>query len=591
MRLAAVALAVWVSAVSSPGAAEQRVLRMAGEGPVKTLDPIQADDSASRKACGAVFDTLLCYSYQERPYRLIPSMLAEMPAHSPDFTEYRFKLRADLCFPAVGGLPGGPITAYDVKFSLLRLADGRNHSPLYWMIRGKLRGIERFHQDSLKAPPGDYSLYDREIPGIVVHNDLEFSLCLERPDPRFIYLLAVPNTAVVSRRAVEHFGEGFARNPVGSGPFILARWQHDYKLVLQRNPQYRREAFPGAESPGDRGRPLPLCDRIEILMVRQPMTAWMLFLQGGLDVNALDRDNLDLATADGERPVPALERRGIRLVRSPEFEIQYVGFNFSDPVLGRNKKLRQALSLAYNVAERVRYFGGRLIPSQSPLPPGVAGFDPEYRNPYGGYDLERARQLLSEAGYPGGLDASGKRLTLTFDQTGNSTLYRQIGELAAADFAGLGVEVIPVMNNKPRFFEKLRQGSLQLFRLSWIGDYPDAGNFMQLFYSGNRSGCNRTGFSDPEFDAMYERTLSMPDSPERTELFRKMVRRLGEQCVWILEGRPVACHLRQAWVENYISHDFPFNRWKFLSVDPEMRERLLPGFTPLSLSELSGGEK
>lgn len=568
-----------------------RVLRTSGEGRCRTLDPIHADDSASRNLCGAVYDTLLAYDYLARPYRLVPSMLAELPKHNADYSEYRFKLRDDLRFPDHEGIPGGAVTAKDVKFSLLRLADGRNHSPLYWMVRDKIRGIDDFNRWSLRVPAGDFSIYDREVPGIVIHNDREFSIRLIKPDPRFLYLLATPNTGIVSRRAVECFGGDFARHPVGSGPFVLESWVANHKLVLRRNPEYRPEFFRGAKSPADRERPLPLCDRIEILMVRQPMTSWMMFLQGDLDINALDKDNLSLVVAPNGRPVKALEERGVRLLRVPEFEIRYIGFNFNDPVLGKNLKLRQALSLAYDVSARVRYTGGQLIPAQGPLPEGVAGYDPAYRNPYARVDVEKAKQFLDEAGYRNGIGADGKPLKLNFDMTGNGPFYRQVGELAAADFAKLGIEVTPVMNNKPRFFEKLKRGELQLFYLSWIGDYPDAENFFQLFYSGNVSGCNRTGFSDPDFDRMYEAAAAMPDSPERIELFRRMTRYLGEKCVWIYEGIPVSCQLCHDWLENYVPHDFPYDRLKYLSVSPERRAELKPTFTPLNFSQLSGGEK
>ena len=596
--MVAIAAAVWLPMHFAFGRtnrvrenAGEAVLRTAGEGKCRTLDPIQADDSASRNICGAVFDTLLAYDYQARPYRLVPSMLAEMPTHNADCSEYRFKLRGDLRFPDHEGLSGGRITARDVKFSLLRLADGRNHSPQYWMVRDKILGIDEFNRRSLKMPEGDLSIYDMDIPGIVIHDDLNFTLKLAKPDPRFLYLLAIPNTGIVSRKAVERFGRDFARHPVGSGPFVLESWVGNHKLVLRRNPEYRKEFFPGAKSERDRTRQLPLCDRIEILTVRQPMTEWMMFLQGDLDISALDKDNFTLVVTSDGRPVPALENRGIRLLRVPEFEIRYVGFNFNDPVLGKNLKLRQALSLAYDVPARVTYTGNRLIPAQGPLPEGVAGYDPDFLNPYAHADLKKAKKLLAEAGYPDGVGADGKRLKLTFDMTGNGPSYRQIGELAAADFAKLGIEVVPVMNNKPRFFEKLERGELQLFYLSWIGDYPDAENFFQLFYSRNIPGCNRTGFSDPGFDRMYEAAAAMPDCPKRTELFRRMTAYLAERCVWIHEGFPVSYHLCHEWLENYEPHDFPYNRWKYLSISPKRWNELKPTFTPLTLSELSGGDK
>lgn len=117
-----------------------------------------------------------------------------------------------------------------------------------------------------------------------------------------------------------------------------------------------------------------------------------------------------------------------------------------------------------------------------------------------------------------------------------------------------------MLNNNPRFYEKLRQGKLQLFRLSWVGDYPDAENFLQLFYSKNIGGCNRVGFSDPEYDRMFEGDPADAGSPERTERYREMVRYLGTKWSDGFEGFPIAYQLNHAWLENYHPHDFAFAR-------------------------------
>ena len=344
--------------------------------------------------------------------------------------------------------------------------------------------------------------------------------------------------------------------------------------------------LPGACPGRSRGRPLPLADRLEIWQVRQPMTAWMLFLNGDLDLSALDKDNLELAVSGGEL-APALARRGVKLIRHIEFEIRYVGFNFADPKLGGNLELRRALSLAYDVAKRVEFSDHQLVPAEGPIPPGVAGFDPEFRNPYARDDVAAARRHLAKAGFPGGRDpATGEPLALTFDQTGNSSHYRQFGEITAADFARIGLAVTPVMNNRPRFVDKLRRGQLQLFRYSWVGDYPDAENFLQLFYSKNRGGCNRTGFSDPEFDRLYETILPMADSPERTRLYRQMAALVADRAPWIFEGFPITNQLRHGWLENFIAHNFAFARWKFLTADPERRSAARARFTPLSFGEM-----
>lgn len=571
---------------SSGGESSSRILYSSGGGSVKTLDPAQADDLASRNMVSGIYDTLLEYDYVARPYKLVPSMLAEMPKANESLDVYSFRLRNDLRFAkdrCFDGLPEDArrITSKDVLFSILRIADRRNHSPVYWLFRGKIRGLDAFHD-------ADFPNYDEGIEGFRILDELNFEILLTRPDPRFLYMLAIPNAAIVSRHAEEFYGESLARHPVGSGPFVLTCWINDCKLELDRNPDYRIQYYPEAENPSDRSRPLPLVDRVVFYLVKQPMSSYLLFLQGRLDLNALDKDNLDLVAGGGETLAPVLAARGIRLLRIPECEVRYVGFNFSDPLLGKNLELRRALSLAYSVRRRIEHSNHQLIPAQGPIPPGVSGFDEAFRNPWCADDLELARRHLEKAGFRDGIDpATGKPLHFRFDQTGSSPAYRQIGELTAADFGELGIEIEPVLNNNPRFFEKLRLGELQLFRLSWVGDYPDAENFLQLFYSKNVGGCNRTGFRDPEFDRMFEEILPMPDSPERTLRYRQMVRYLASRVPWIFEGFPVSYQLNHAWLENYRPHDFVFFKWKYLSVDPEKRERIRRTFRPLSFAELN----
>lgn len=564
-----------------------KTIRTAAGGRVRTLDPALADDLASRNLIGAVYDTLLEYDYKSRPYKLKVSMLRQMPESSSDFKSYRFRLKDDLFFAPDPIFKGKKrkITSSDVLFSFLRIADARNHSPLYWLFRNRISGIDEFHSKSARAPKGDFKIYQQGIKGFEILSDTEFVIHLNNPDPRFLYALAMPNCGIVAKEAVIHYGESFARHPVGSGPFVLKEWINDCRIILEKNPFFRKEFYSQADSPADRTRPLPLADRFEIMLIKQPMTSWMLFLQGNLDYQALDKDNADLA-GGGELP-PVLVKRGIKLQRVPEFEIRYVGFNFSNPLFADNLKLRQALSLAFSVQRRIEHSGNQLLTAHGPVPPGVAGYDKNFKNPWTSHNLKRAKQLLAEAGFPGGIDKkTGKRLQLSFDQTGNTSSHRQTGEIMAAELAALGIECTPILNNNPRFYEKLRAGKMQLFRLSWIGDYPDAENFLQLFYSGNRNGCNRTGYSDPGFDRMFEEIRPMPDSPERTGKYKKMVRYLADKCVWIYEGYPISYQLNHAWLENFIPHDFGFARWKYLSVNSSRRKKLKKTFRPVKMSEL-----
>jgi ABC-type transport system substrate-binding protein len=546
---------------------------------------------ASRNIVAAFYDTLLQYDYNARPYKMIPSMLESMPQVSADLKTFTFKLRSDLyfqddaCFKS--GINNRRVTAHDVVFSFLRIADARLYSPVYWMFRGKIKGIDDFREATSSLKTGDYSIYEKGIEGLRVIDELTFVIQLNESDPRFLFSLAIPYSSIVSSQAVRFYGDTIGEHPVGSGPFRLKEWIRDYRITLLRNPEYRTEYFLLAENPDDRKRSLPLLDKIICYQIKQPISAWLMFLQGELDMSALDKDNLDAVVGEDRQLVPALASRGIKLLPLPSFEIRYVGFNFTDPVLAENLNLRKAISLAYDTNARVKHFNYQLIPVQGPIPPGVDGYDPDFKNPYCSYNLEKAKELMLLAGYPGGIDPkTGNPLTLNFDLSGNNAVYRQLAELMKRDMEQIGINIVPALNSPPRFVQKLRQGKFQLFLYSWIGDYPDAENFLQLFYSKNAGSCNRVFFRDAGFDRMYEKIITMPESPERTALYKKMAEYVTAQCPWIFETIPVSFQLNHAWLENYQAHDFAFNQWKYLAVNQLKRNQMKKEFRPVTLDDL-----
>ena len=573
-----------------------RSIHLATSSQVKTMDPALAGDLASSNMAGALFDTLLQYHYTRRPYELVPSMLRVMPEIRHGGASYYFELRDDLffvpdrCFGPDGGTPEARrVRSGDVVFSFLRIADARLHSSLFWLWRGKVKGIDAFFQASGAAGPEEnaFALYEKGVEGFEILDERRFAIHLKEPDPRFLYNLAVPPSGIVSEKAARFYGNAaLSDHPVGSGPFRLERYRRDYEVVLTRNVEYRTEFFPEAADPADRTRKLPLADRIVCSNIRQSLSAWLLFLQGDLELSVLNKDNADLV-AGGRELAPALRERGIELITQPDFEIQYVGFSFTDPKLADNAKLREALSLSYNIPRRLELFNHLAVPAAGPIPPGVAGYDATLLQTTDVYDPERAKTLLREAGYPDGIDpATGKPLELQFDLPGTTSLHRQLGEMAAAEWGKLGLAIRVNLNNGPRFYQKLRQGEMQIFRLSWVGDYPDAENFLQLFYGPNAGGCNRVFYRDAQFDRMFEAILPMADSPERTRRYQEMARYLAERRPWIFESQPVSCQLKHRWLRNYLPHHFAGNRWKYWSVDPAMKAEARRKFRPLSLAEL-----
>ena len=152
--------------------------------------------------------------------------------------------------------------------------------------------------------------------------------------------------------------------------------------------------------------------------------------------------------------------------------------------------------------------------------------------------------------------------------SGENPEFRQAAELFANFMERIGVVVKPSYNNWPTFLEKMERRQAQLFSLGWVADYPDAENFLQLFYGPNSSpGPNHANYSNPEFDKLYERVREMQDSPARTALYVKMSDLVVEDCPWIFTSNPLSYGLHHDWVEDYKYHDFPYGMVKYYKVD------------------------
>ncbi len=535
---------------------------------IRSFDPAFAGDMAATIAAGRIYEGLLQYAYWARPYRVEPLLAAAMPAVSADGLVWRFTLRPgihfsdDPCFAASAG-KGREVVAQDVIYSILRIADAKVASSGFWAFRGKLAGLDEFREASQDETPTDYG---HEVAGLRAVGPHELEIRLTQPYPQLPWVLAMPYAFVVPREAVEFYGTAFGHHPVGTGPYVLANGQQNYRYEYRANPKWaetgRREVLPGDMAGA--GEALPRIPRIVDSVVGDPATAWLLFLTGALDLVEVSREQWDSILTPARELRPELAARGIVLNKSPQLSISYIAFNMDDPVVGPNKKLRQALSCAFDWDAWLEFQNGRLEKPTGPVPPGVAGHV-ETPLPYG-FDLERARRLLAEAGYPGGQDpATGRRLKLTLELgSADNPETRQAAELTANFFEKIGVVLDPSYNNWPAFLEKLERRQAQMFSVSWLGDYPDAQNFLQLFAGENVSpGPNRANYQNEEFDRLYRELVALPESPEREARCRAAAAVVLEDCPWILAGHPMAFSVRQARLQDYRRHDFNWGLEKY----------------------------
>ena len=538
---------------------------------VNSMDPANAEAVPASRAVSLVYETLLEYDYTARPYRLIPGVAAALPEISSNGQVYVFHLdpaarfAPDPCFGTdTNGLPRGrSILARDFIYSLQRLADHKVASSGAWLVLDNIRGMRAFAERSGSHEPTDY---DRPLEGLQPLDTLTLRIELTRPFPQFAWLLAMSYTVAVPREAVEYYGSRLTEHPVGSGPYTLFSWRRNHEMVFARNPDWRGwQHGPAAITTGN-GLPY---DRIIYRIIDDPATRWLAFLAGELDIQReISRENWDAVVDDQTQLRPELAKKGLHLCGMPTMETAYIGFNMEDPVLGPNKKLRQALNCAFDGAAWEKFWNKRVVRADGPIPPGAAGYAHE---PFAyTFDLTHAKQLLREAGYPDGRDPkTGRRLVLTLDVGLTTQEARESTELLAAYFARAGIELQPQYQLFPAFLRKLSKKEAQLFRLGWVGDYPDAENFLQLFYSSNASpGPNHCNYANPAFDKLYEKACATTDEPARLELYRQMQLLVREDCPWIFLHFPRSYSLYPDRLRNYQPHDFPYGMEKYLRLAP-----------------------
>ena len=516
------------------------------------------------------------------------------------------------------------LRADDYIYQIKRLAHPRLHSPVFGLMAGYIVGLSdlsntlRAEQATLqsKGQAGAWmDLRDVALAGVEKIDDYGFRVRLHGRYPQFPYWLAMPFFAPVPWEVEKFFHQqGMAEKnfnldwwPVGTGPYMLTENNPNARMVLKRNPNFRGEVYPSEGTAQDQaagllkdaGQRMPFIDGVVFSREKEGIPYWNKFLQGYYDTSGISSDNFDQAVrvgVEGEASLtPEMQAKGIDLRTAVSTTIIYTGFNWLDPVVGgdseRARKLRQAISIAVDFDEWVSIFAnGRGIVAQGPIAPGVFGYREgregmnslvyewdEARQVPRRKSIEVARRLLAEAGYPDGRDKqTGQPLVLALD-----TVARGPGDKARLDWwrkqlAKLSIQLEVRDSDWNRFQEKLRKGSQQLFTLGWNADYPDPENFLFLL-DGRQArargeGENKSNYSQPEYDRLFDRVKAMPNSAERQVLIDRMVQIARQDAPWLWGFHPKEYSLNHAWLSNSKPNQMARNNVKYLRIDVAQRQ-------------------
>jgi len=530
------------------------------------------------------------------------------------------------------------LVALDYVNQIKRLADPRIHCPILSIMAKYIDGLqelsealkkdlEKERNDRRIAQGVTYSqekderenpiildLNKHPFPGVKLLDDHSYQIVLKKAYPQILYWLAMPFFAPMPQEAMDFFAQGsmvekgftLDRCPIGTGPYQLEKFNPDSKIVLVANENFHEEFYPsegekGDEEKGllkDKGKKLPFLKKVIFHREKQTVPMWNKFLQGYYDSSGISSDSFEQAiqiSAQGNVETSGLlQSRKIRLAVSTAPTVWYIAFNMADSVVGgyteEQKKLRQAFSIAIDVEEYIQIFAnGRGLVSHSPLPPGIYGYEngekeintishtwDDKKNAAKRKNLDIAKKLLAEAGYPNGKDKEGRPLTIRFVNSWNDSGGGLRVAWFAKQFAKLNVNMKNETSDYNRFREKMDQGNYQFTMWGWNADYPDPENFLFLLYGPNSrmkyKGENVSNYNSPEFNKLFKQMETMPKGQKRLDIITQMKKLYREECPWIGGYYPVSYGLYHEWYGNAKSHAMYRGALKFKKIDHILRE-------------------
>lgn len=462
---------------------------------ISGLDPASANNTEDIWACNQLFNGLV----QLNDSLHVVPCIAKRWHISDDGLTYTFTLRNDVKFhdnECFENGQGRKVTAQDFVISFNRLYDSRVSSAV-----SLLANIDRTEKTGYK--------------GFTAPNDSTFVVYLIKPSSAFLSELTMKYFSVIPFEAFDLYKQDFRRHPVGTGPFKFKLWEEGTKLVLLKNENYFE--FEGINR-------LPYLDAVTISFVKDRETAFMELLNGKYDM---------LSGADAFNINEVLDKNGnLKPFYAEKFNLQkqnflktdYLGFLIDEniDIVKKSplkvKALRKAINYGFDRVKLVKFFRNNIgYPATAGfIPNGMSSFNETIVKGYT-YNPEKVRQLLIEAGFP-----EGKGLPdITLHTTDN---YMEQVEFIQSQLAENNIKINISVDKPVVLRQAVASCEYNFFKKSWVGDYADEENFMNLFYSKNFSpvGSNYFHYNNPEFDVLFEKAAREQNRAVKDALYQQM---------------------------------------------------------------------
>jgi len=488
---------------------------------IASLDPAFAKNQSIKWPVHQLYSTLVEVDENMQ----IKPLLAKSWDISSDNLVFTFHLRTDVFFhddDAFENGNGRKLTAGDVRYSFNRIMDKNTASPGAWIFNSRVDSIQPF----------------------IAIDDSTFQLKLQRPFQPILGILSMQYCSIIPVEAVEKYGSNFRSHPVGTGPFAFVAWEEGQALVLKKNDQY----FEKDES----GQALPYLDGIKVSFFDSKATEFLEFQQRRLDfindIEASFKDEVLTKTGNLKK-----EWAGkLVLQKHPYLNIEYFGIlvDSNNALVKQSplrlQKIRQAINVGFDRRKMMLYLRNSIgIAAESGfVPAGLPSYDTAVVKGYH-YDPLKAKQLLAAAGFPNGSGLPAITL-LTIP------IYADLGSYIANELQQVGIKVQVETIQKSLLLEQTSKSQALFFRGSWIADYPDAENYLSVFYSKNPAPPNYTRYHNDAFDGLYEKAIAEKSDSLRYQLYQQMDQMLINDAPVVPLWYDMAIHLVHTNISGFV---------------------------------------
>lgn len=499
---------------------EQNFFRYNEVSGISSLDPAFAKSQSVIWMVHQLYNTLV---ETDEQLHIVPS-LAKSWEVSDDRMSIVFHLRNDVFFQdneVFKDGKGRKLVAADVVYSFQRLMDKNTASPGAWIFNNRV--------DAQK--------------GFIAVDDSTFKIQLLKPFVQILGVLSNVYCSIVPKEVVEKYGTDFRRNPCGSGPFQFKAWEEGQALILVKNPRYFE-----TDSIGNR---LPYLDGIKVSFLDNKATEFLEFRQKRLDfINDIDPSFKDeVLNKKGE--LRDAWKNKILLNKHPYLNIEYIGIlvDSSKEIVKQSplrlKAIRQAINYGFDRKKMMLYLRNSIGTAAESgfIPMGLPSFDSSIVKGYS-YNPAKAEALIKQAGFKNASDLP--QITLL-----TIPIYADLGSYIARQLQDIGLNVKVEAMQKSLLLTQTAKSEALFFRGSWIADYPDAENYLSVFYGKNPAPPNYTRYNNPAFDVLYEQANREPNDSIRYRLYRQMDQLLMNDAPVVPLWYDMVIHLVQPDVKNF----------------------------------------